>query len=449
MKEKVMYVCSCCGYQSPKWMGKCPSCNEWSSFSEETVAQKPKTKTSLSVSGEPVSLDNIQISGEERYPTNKEELDRVLGGGIVKGSLILVGGDPGIGKSTLLLQICDSVSDCSRVMYVSGEESLSQIKLRAQRLNITTKNLTLLSETSLDSVIYHAKEQKPQIVIIDSIQTMFKEDAASAPGSVSQVRECTYSLMRLAKENAISVIIVGHVTKDGNIAGPRVLEHMVDCVLYFEGERHQSYRILRTVKNRFGSTNEIGVFEMKDTGLSEVKNPSEMLLSSRPKNTSGTAIVCTIEGTRPVLSEVQALCSYTGFGTPRRVTTGVDFSRSCMLIAVLEKKLGFKMQSQDVYINIVGGIKIVETATDLAVALSIASNYKNFSIDENTCIIGEVGLTGEVRSVSYIEKRIMECKKLGFKKCIVPKINSDDIKIKGIEIIGVNTVKEAIEAVMN
>ncbi|MBE7047406.1 MAG: DNA repair protein RadA [Ruminococcaceae bacterium] len=449
MKEKIMYVCSSCGYQSPKWMGKCPSCNEWSSFAEETVAQKPKSKTAVSISSEPVSLDNIQISGEERYPTNKEELDRVLGGGIVKGSLILVGGDPGIGKSTLLLQICDSVSDCSSVMYVSGEESLSQIKLRAQRLNITTKNLTLLSETSLDSVIYHAKEQKPQIVIIDSIQTMFKEDAASAPGSVSQVRECTYSLMRLAKENAISVIIVGHVTKDGNIAGPRVLEHMVDCVLYFEGERHQSYRILRTVKNRFGSTNEIGVFEMKDTGLSEVKNPSEMLLSSRPKNTSGTAIVCTIEGTRPVLSEVQALCSYTGFGTPRRVTTGVDFSRSCMLIAVLEKKLGFKMQSQDVYINIVGGIKIAETATDLAVALSIASNYKNFSIDENTCIMGEVGLTGEVRSVSYIEKRIMECKKLGFKKCIVPKSNSEDIKIKGIEIIGVSTVKEAIDKVMN
>lgn len=449
MKEKIMYVCSSCGYQSPKWMGKCPSCNEWSSFTEETVSQKPKSKTAVSISSEPVSLDNIQISGEERYPTNKEELDRVLGGGIVKGSLILVGGDPGIGKSTLLLQICDSVSDCSKVMYVSGEESLSQIKLRAQRLNITTTNLTLLSETSLDSIIYHAKEQKPQIVIIDSIQTMFKEDAASAPGSVSQVRECTYSLMRLAKENAISVIIVGHVTKDGNIAGPRVLEHMVDCVLYFEGERHQSYRILRTVKNRFGSTNEIGVFEMKDTGLCEVKNPSEMLLSSRPKNTSGTAIVCTIEGTRPVLSEVQALCSYTGFGTPRRVTTGVDFSRSCMLIAVLEKKLGFKMQSQDVYINIVGGIKIAETATDLAVALSIASNYKNFSIDENTCIMGEVGLTGEVRSVSYVEKRIMECKKLGFKKCIVPKSNADDIKIKGIEIVGVSTVKEAIEAVMN
>lgn len=447
MKEKTMYICSSCAYQSPKWMGKCPSCNEWNTFQEELVASKPKPKTSLSISSAPVSLESIEISGEERYPTNREELDRVLGGGIVKGSLILVGGDPGIGKSTLLLQICDSVTDCTGVMYVSGEESLSQIKLRAQRLNIKSKNISLLSETNLDSVIYHAKEQKPQIVIIDSIQTMFKDDAASAPGSVSQVRECTYALMRLAKENAVSVIIVGHVTKDGNIAGPRVLEHMVDCVLYFEGERHQSYRILRTVKNRFGSTNEIGVFEMKDSGLMEVKNPSEMLISSRPKNTSGTAIVCTIEGTRPVLSEVQALCSFTGFGTPRRVTTGLDFSRCCMLIAVLEKKLGFKMQSQDVYINIVGGIKIAETATDLAVALSIASNYKNFSIDEYTCIIGEVGLTGEVRSVSYVEKRIMECKKLGFRKCIVPASNADDIKADGIEIIGVNSVREAIEAV--
>ena len=449
MKEKTMYICQNCAYHSPKWMGKCPSCNEWNTFEEETVTQKPKSKSTLSVSGEPVSLENIVISGEERYPTNKEELDRVLGGGIVKGSLVLVGGDPGIGKSTLLLQICDSVTDCSGIMYVSGEESLSQIKLRAQRLNITTGNLSLLSETNLDSVIYHAKEKKPQIMIIDSIQTMFKEDTASAPGSVSQVRECTYALMRLAKENAISIIIVGHVTKDGNIAGPRVLEHMVDCVLYFEGERHLSYRILRTVKNRFGSTNEIGVFEMKDSGLCEVKNPSEMLLSSRPKNTSGTTIVCTIEGTRPVLSEVQALCSFNGFGNPRRVTTGVDYSRSCMLIAVLEKKLGFKMQNQDVYINIAGGIKIAETATDLAVVMSIASNYKNFSIDEHTCIMGEIGLTGEVRSVSYIEKRIMECKKLGFKKCIIPKSNSEDLKIKGIEIIGVATVKEAIDVVMN
>ncbi len=444
MKEKTVYTCQNCAYQSPKWMGKCPSCNEWNTFTEEAVIQSPKVKSAISVHSSPTNLSDIKISGEERYPTNKKELDRVLGGGIVKGSLILVGGDPGIGKSTLLLQISHSVTNCKKILYVSGEESLSQIKLRADRLKIDTPSLTLLSETSLDTVLFHAKEQKPDIMIIDSIQTMFKEDVASAPGSVSQVRECTYSLMRLAKEQGTSVIVVGHVTKDGNLAGPRVLEHMVDCVLYFEGERHQSYRILRTVKNRFGSTNEIGVFEMKDSGLCEVENPSEMLLAGRPTNTSGTAIVCTIEGTRPVLSEVQALCSYTGYANPRRMTTGIDNTRAYMLVAVLEKKLGFKMQNQDVFINIVGGLKIVETATDLAIALSVASNYKNFVIDNQTCIIGEVGLTGEVRSVSYIERRISECKKLGFKKCIIPKTNAKDIKISGIDIIGVSSVAEAI-----
>jgi DNA repair protein RadA/Sms len=449
MKSSTKYVCQECGYSSPKWLGKCPSCNEWNTMVEEM--ETPKTKydsvSHTSNSGQtPKKLKNINITEETRFKTYSKELDRVLGGGIVPGSLILVGGDPGIGKSTLLLQICNGLGNNCDILYVSGEESESQIKLRADRLGITTDNLYLMSETNLDNIIFQSKEIKPQVMIIDSIQTIFKSDISSAPGSVGQVREATHFLMRLAKENNISIFIVGHVTKDGNIAGPKVLEHMVDCVLYFEGERHQSYRILRTVKNRFGSTNEIGVFEMTDEGLTEVENPSQMLLSGRPKGASGSTVVCTLEGTRPVLAEVQALTSPTGFGNARRMSTGFDFNRAILLTAILEKKLNYNMQSLDVYINVIGGLKINEPATDLAVITAIASSCKNFVIDSKTLILGEVGLTGEVRSVSYADRRINEAKKMGFEKCIVPVSNMKSLdKISDIELISVSTVKQALD----
>lgn len=455
MKQNSKFICRSCGYESAKWLGKCPSCSNWNTFDE--VLASPTTKNSYAkpVSASltkdaptPKKLNEIGYDNEIRIKTGNSELDRVLGGGVVTGSMVLVGGDPGIGKSTLLLQICNYLGKENKVLYISGEESASQIKIRADRLKTTTDNLMLLSETNLDNILYHATNIKPDVVIIDSIQTVFKPDVPSAPGSVGQVREATHFLMRLAKENNIAVFIVGHVTKDGNIAGPKILEHMVDCVLYFEGDRYQSYRILRTVKNRFGSTNEIGVFEMKDDGLAMVENPSEMLISGRPKNISGSTVVCTLEGTRPVLAEVQALSSPTGFNMARRTSTGIDYNRAVMLIAVLEKKLGYTMQNQDVYINVIGGIKINETGTDLAVILAIASNYKNFIINHDTIVFGEVGLTGEVRAVSYIDKRINEAKKLGFKKCIIPMANMKSVKdIKGIEIIGITTVKEAIEKI--
>jgi len=455
MKQNSKFICRSCGYESAKWLGKCPSCSNWNTFDE--VLATPTTKNSYAKpasavltkdAASPKKLNEIGYENESRIKTGNSELDRVLGGGIVTGSMVLVGGDPGIGKSTLLLQICNYLGKENKVLYISGEESASQIKIRADRLKTTTDNLMLLSETNLDNILYHATDIKPDVVIIDSIQTVFKPDVPSAPGSVGQVREATHFLMRLAKENNIAVFIVGHVTKDGNIAGPKILEHMVDCVLYFEGDRYQSYRILRTVKNRFGSTNEIGVFEMKDDGLAMVENPSEMLISGRPKNISGSTVVCTLEGTRPVLAEVQALSSPTGFNMARRTSTGIDYNRAVMLIAVLEKKLGYNMQNQDVYINVIGGIKINETGTDLAVILAIASNYKNFIINHDTIVFGEVGLTGEVRAVSYIDKRINEAKKLGFKKCIVPMANMKSVKeIKGIEILGVTTVKEAIEKI--
>lgn len=450
MKSTVKYVCQECGYTSPKWLGKCPSCAQWNTLTEELELPKSKYDTvssqSLNTSSVPKKLSQIKTGEEKRFKTYSKELDRVLGGGIVPGSLVLVGGDPGIGKSTLLLQICNGLGKECNILYVSGEESEAQIKMRADRLGINTENLLLMGETNLDNIIYHAKETKPSVMIVDSIQTVFKADLTSAPGSVGQVREATHFLMRLAKENNISIFIVGHVTKDGNIAGPRVLEHMVDCVLYFEGERHQSYRILRTVKNRFGSTNEIGVFEMKDTGLSEVENPSQMLLSGRPKNASGSTVVCTLEGTRPVLAEVQALSTPTGFGNPRRMSTGFDFNRAILLTAILEKKLNFGMQNLDVYINVIGGLKINEPATDLAVITAIASSCKNFVIDPKTIIIGEVGLTGEVRAVSYADRRILEAKKMGFEKCIIPEANiKGNEGIGGIELIPVKTVREAIQ----
>ena len=435
MKTNNKFVCRSCGFESAKWLGKCPSCSNWNTMDEVIITEntkntyaKPVGKAPTQDAPSPKRLDEIGYNNDVRIKTGNSELDRVLGGGIVQGSMVLVGGDPGIGKSTLLLQICDYLGKSNKVLYISGEESASQIKIRADRLKTKTDNLMILSETNLDNILYHANSISPDVVIIDSIQTVFKPDVPSAPGSVGQVREATHFLMRLAKENNIAVFIVGHVTKDGNIAGPKILEHMVDCVLYFEGDRYQSYRILRTVKNRFGSTNEIGVFEMKDDGLALVENPSEMLISGRPKNVPGSTVVCTLEGTRPVLAEVQALSSSSGFNMARRSATGLDYNRAIMLIAVLEKKLGYTMQNQDVYINVIGGIKINETATDLAVILAIASNYKGFVIDHETIVFGEVGLTGEVRAISYIERRINEAIKLGFKKCIVPYANLKSLK---------------------
>lgn len=445
MAEKIKYVCEECGYETVKWLGKCPACNNWNTFQQEVYQKSGKTGQSFS-KGEAKPLAQIEALKDERILTKLKELDRVLGGGIVPGELILVGGDPGIGKSTLLLQICESLGKNSKILYASGEESLNQIKIRADRLKITTSNLLVLAETSLDKVLECAKDEKPNILIVDSIQTMFCEEASSAPGSVTQIREATHQLMRYAKHTNTAVLIVGHVTKDGNIAGPKVLEHMVDCVLYFEGERHQSYRILRTIKNRFGSTNEIGVFEMTDTGLCEVENPSEMMLSGRPEDAPGSVITCTIEGTRPVLAEIQALSSPSGFGNARRMATGLDYNRAIMLVAILEKKLGFNMQSQDIYLNIAGGLKISEPSSDLAAIIAIASNYKNYVVDYKTLILGEVGLTGEVRSITNPEKRVNEAIKMGFDKVILPKDNVKSIKsTKNIEIIGVKTVAEAIK----
>lgn len=455
MKTTVKYVCQECGYSSPKWLGKCPSCNEWNTLTEEIEIPKskynqPQSYNEANTNTAPKKLSQIKTNDEKRFKTYSKELDRVLGGGIVPGSLILVGGDPGIGKSTLLLQICNGLGNDCKILYVSGEESEAQIKMRADRLDITTENLLLMGETNLDSIIFHTKEVMPTVLIIDSIQTIFKTDLTSAPGSVGQVREATHFLMRLAKENNIAIFIVGHVTKDGNIAGPRVLEHMVDCVLYFEGERHQSYRILRTVKNRFGSTNEIGVFEMKETGLKEVDNPSQMLLSGRPKDASGSTVVCTLEGTRPVLAEVQALSTPTGFGNPRRMSTGFDFNRAILLSAILEKKLNYGMQNLDIYINVIGGLRINEPATDLAVITAIASSCKNFVINSKTIILGEVGLTGEVRAVSYADRRIIEAKKMGFEKCIIPQSNlKGNEGITGIELIPVTTVRQTIHILEN
>ena len=449
MKTKTKYVCSECGYESLKWLGKCPSCNNWNTFNEEITAPSGKYDTvvpNAGVRSVPQALSEIGESEGERIATGNAELDRVLGGGVVRGSMVLVGGDPGIGKSTLLLQICECLGDKYPVLYVSGEESAQQIKMRANRLGVKATNLRLLAETNLDTVIYHARELKPAVMIVDSIQTMYREEVTSAPGSVSQVREATHFLMRLAKENNIAVFIVGHVTKEGSIAGPRVLEHMVDCVLYFEGERQQSYRILRTVKNRFGSTNEIGVFEMKDTGLKEVPNPSAMMLSGRPEDATGSAIVCTLEGSRPMLAEIQALSATTSFAIAKRTANGVDYNRVNMLVAILEKKLGYSMASQDVYINVVGGLRLTETASDLAVITAVASNYKNFVIDAKTLILGEVGLTGEVRSVSFAEKRIFEAKKLGFERVILPFENLKETEnIKDISIVTVKTVYDAIK----
>ena len=444
----MVYFCKECGYETSKWLGQCPGCGQWNSMVEEPARKKVVAKVSNVKEGQSkVSpITDISLEAEEKLSTGLGELDRVLGGGIVKGSLILVGGDPGIGKSTLLLQVCKNISERdNKVLYISGEESLKQIKIRANRMGEFSSNLLLLCETSLDNIEVTIKRENPKVVVIDSIQTMYKEDVAAAPGSVSQVRESTNILMQIAKNFGISIFVVGHVTKEGVVAGPRVLEHMVDTVLYFEGDRHAAYRILRGVKNRFGSTNEIGVFEMTKDGLVEVQNPSEFMLSGRPEESSGSVVACSIEGTRPMLVEIQALVCKTNFGMPRRTAAGTDFNRVNLLMAVLEKRLGYNLSQCDAYVNIAGGIKINEPALDLAIVMAIMSSYKDRAISNNTICFGEVGLSGEVRAVNMAEQRVLEAKKLGFEVCILPKVSLESIgRIDGIKLIGVSNVKEAV-----
>lgn len=456
-KAATVFFCQNCGYESSKWMGQCPGCKEWNSFVEETVSKTPHmggasaSTVRRSSSLAPSTLADISISEESRIVTGIGELDRVLGGGIVQGSLTLVGGDPGIGKSTLLLQVCRNLSGAGhKVLYISGEESLAQIKMRADRLGEFTREMQLLCETNLDEITEVIRSSKPEAVVIDSIQTMYNENVSAAPGSVSQVRESTGILLQLAKGLGVSVFIVGHVTKEGTVAGPRVLEHMVDTVLYFEGDRHASYRILRGVKNRFGSTNEIGVFEMQEQGLVEVQNPSEYMLNGRPENASGSVVACTMEGTRPLLVEIQALVCQSNFGIPRRQTTGTDFNRVNLLMAVLEKRSGLQLASCDAYVNITGGMKIMEPAIDLGIVLAIVSSFRNRSMSPKLIAFGEVGLSGEVRAVSMARQRVAEAEKLGFTTCIVPYVCAEDCrKNSGIRVIGVRTVQDAINVVMN
>lgn len=450
-KLKNKFVCQECGYESLRWIGKCPSCNSWNSFVEEIYDAKAKKLSIADTKDVRVEkLKDISISDEERIETGLGELDRVLGGGIVRGSLALIGGDPGIGKSTLAVQIANNISNNDYdVLYVSGEESAKQIKMRSDRLSIKSDKLYILAETNLDIITKVVEKISPEIIIIDSIQTMFDPSIESAPGSVSQVRAITSNLMKLSKSREMASFLVGHVTKDGSIAGPRVLEHMVDVVLYFEGERHNTYRLLRGVKNRFGSTNEIGMFEMRDIGLVEVKNPSEMLLSGRPEHTAGTIVVPSVEGTRPMMIEVQALITNTLFGMPRRVATGIDYNRVVLMIAVLEKKAGLHLQNSDAYINIVGGIQIKEPAIDLGIVCAIASSFKDVTIDSKTVALGEVGLTGELRTVSFIEKRIKEASKLGFTKVVIPQANLKGLeKNNDIEVIGVPNIEKALKIVL-
>lgn len=450
VKRKVKHVCQECGYESAKWMGKCPGCNEWNTLVEEFVAPARSAQSvggNLRKPGKPQKISSIASENEPRMTTNMLEFNRVLGGGIVPGSLILIGGDPGIGKSTLLLQISSQLAEKHQsVLYISGEESTRQTKLRADRLGITSELLYVLAETNLFDIAEQIREVKPSVVIIDSIQTMYREEVTSAAGSVTQVRECTSEFMKIAKENNIPIFIVGHVTKEGNIAGPRLLEHMVDAVLYFEGERHHTYRILRGVKNRFGSTNEMGIFEMKEEGLREVMNPSEIFLEERSQGASGSTVVASMEGTRPVLVEIQALISPSSFGNPRRMATGIDTNRVPLLMAVLEKRVGLMLQNQDAYIKVAGGVKLDEPAIDLAIAVSIASSFRDQPTNPEDIFIGEVGLTGEIRRVSRIEQRVQEAAKLGFKRVICPKNNLSGWTVpKNIEVIGVSTVHEALK----
>ena len=449
MKQKSVYICNECGYRSLKWLGKCPGCDKWNTLTEtldtpqKTSSQKPvSVKSALN---RPTKIREVTHDTNTRFSTGIRELDRVLGGGVVLGELILVGGDPGIGKSTLLLQICENVGKTKKILYVSGEESSSQIKIRAERLGVTTENLYLLSETDVEIILDAITDTKPDMVIIDSIQTMHIESISSASGSVPQVRETTNALMKIAKSMNISMFIVGHVTKDGSLAGPRVLEHIVDCVLYFEGARQLSFRILRAVKNRFGSTNEIGVFQMEDKGLIEVENPSKALLEDRPTDISGSAIVCAMEGTRGILAEMQALVTPTGFGNPRRMSDGIDLNRVLLLIAVLEKRAKINLSNSDIYINVAGGLRIDETATDLGICAAIASSKTDFVVPADVMFIGEVGLGGELRTVTKLGKRLSEAANLGFKTAIVPKQSLAKITIpKGIKVYGASTINEVI-----
>ncbi len=446
-KNKSVFFCKECGFESTKWLGQCPACKAWDSFTEEPVVKKSgRTSSRSKNANEPQLLSGIKAETELRLPSGMEELDRVLGGGIVKGSLVLVGGDPGIGKSTLLLQVCRNIVNKSKkVLYISGEESLSQIKMRAERLGVFNGELLLLCETDLELIEEVIERHKPDIVIIDSIQTMFKSDVDSAPGSVSQVREATSILMQIAKGMGVTVFLIGHVTKEGTVAGPRVLEHMVDTVLYFEGDNYASYRVLRAVKNRFGSTNEIGVFEMQGTGLAEVKNPSEFMLKGRPEGEPGSLVAASVEGTRPILVEVQALISRTNFNMPRRTAAGTDYNRVNLLMAVLEKRAGVQLSDCDAYVNVAGGMRITEPALDLAVTTAILSSFRNLTIDHKTVIFGEVGLTGEIRAVNMAEHRVAEAAKMGFEVCILPQANKERMKaVEGIKLIGVKNIQEVI-----
>ncbi|MBS5135138.1 MAG: DNA repair protein RadA [Oscillospiraceae bacterium] len=459
MKAKVQFYCTECGNELPKWAGQCPACHAWNTITERPAESKRKAAgSSMSVSMResgrtslrlPKQMKEIEATHELRFETGMSELDRVLGGGAVKGSLVLVGGAPGIGKSTLMLQICDHLCRFSKVLYVSGEESERQIKLRAERLQIHSDGLYLLSETNLEEVVEAVNSLNPDILIIDSIQTLYNGDLSTAPGSVGQVKECTMTLMQLAKGSGVTIFVIGHVNKEGSIAGPKVLEHMVDCVLYFEGEQQMAYRILRAAKNRFGATNEIGVFEMADQGLSEVPNPSEMLLDGRPQDTPGTCVTCVMEGVRPVLAEVQALLAPTSFNVPRRTSNGFDFNRAVLLLAVLEKRGGLMVSTCDAYINVIGGLSLEEPAADLAMIMALASSFRDKPIPNDLAAIGEVGLTGELRSVSALGQRLSEVRRMGFTKCLIPARSSGTLSIPdGLQLIRVKNIREALAAIL-
>lgn len=451
-KVKTVFFCTSCGNETPKWQGKCPSCGAWNTLQEhiEKPAAPGITRSSpVGVSRKAQKLSELSSGDEMRFSTGMGELDRVLGGGAVAGSLVLVGGAPGIGKSTLLLQICNSLCAGRSVLYVSGEESERQLKLRAVRLGVSPDSLYIISETRLSDILSCVEEIKPDILIVDSIQTLYNEENDSSPGSVSQVKDCTMSMMQLSKAEGITVFVVGHINKDGAIAGPKVLEHMVDCVLYFEGDPNTSYRLLRAAKNRFGSTNEIGVFEMRDNGLSEVPNPSQMLLAGRPEGAPGTCVACVMEGTRPVLAEVQALVTKTTFNVPRRTADGFDFNRAVLLMAVAEKRAGMKLNVFDAYINVIGGLRLEEPGADLPVILAVASSYRDQVISDDLVAIGEVGLTGEIRTVSHMNLRLQEVARLGFKKCIIPKGGSEKLVIpEGLTVFRVRNIREAIETAL-
>jgi len=447
-KTKTTFYCTECGNETPKWQGRCPACGAWNTITEhiEKPVSARAAAAPVGISRTPQKLDRVDVNHEIRFTTGMGELDRVLGGGAVAGSLVLVGGAPGIGKSTLLLQICDSLCKDKKVLYVSGEESERQLKMRAERLNVLPQELYILSETRLSDILESVKSVQPDILIVDSIQTLYFDENDTAPGSVSQVKDCTMALMQLSKSMGIAIFIVGHINKDGAIAGPKVLEHMVDCVLYFEGDANSSYRLLRAAKNRFGSTNEIGVFEMGDKGLAEVPNPSQMLLSGRPEGASGTCVACVMEGSRPILAEVQALVTKTSYNVPRRTADGFDFNRAALLLAVGEKRGAMKLSAFDTYINVIGGLSLDEPAADLPVILAVASSYRDVPIAGDLVALGEVGLTGEIRSVSNINQRLAEIARLGFKRCIIPKYTAQKLEIpKEIEVFQVRNLREAIE----